>query len=224
MELGGKVHIMCADTGYHADVEFKLRSFLGSSDQTNAISGRIKKGKDTIATVDGYWDGKIDIKDKKTGEETSLLDVALLKEQRLPRYLMRLDNQKDYESQTLWLKVSEAILNDDQVAATEQKTIIEEAQRARARNLVAPWVPRFFHRDLHVMAPDDAALREQTMAIERLSKTVEAMNESQRVATAYRTQNMGRIPTATHSWDLFGGFVLALVLQALLNWIFYHKD
>ncbi|XP_063836187.1 oxysterol-binding protein-related protein 8-like isoform X1 [Ostrinia nubilalis] len=306
MELGGKVHVVCADTGYHADVEFKLRSFLGGSDQTNAISGRIKKGKDTIATIEGYWDGKIDIKDKRTGEESNLLDVALLKEQRMTRYLMKLDSQQEYESQRLWVKVSEAIANDDQIAATEQKTIIEEAQRARARNLVTPWVPRFFHKELHVQPPDgiidqgwrynhvntspwqsdevieyedefvigslrgpghgrapvsagpreisrrasdsdsrdelakrssksttrtlkqtlysiDTALRDHTHAIERLQKTVESLNEGHR-ATAFRPQNVGRIPTTTHSWDLFGGFVLAIVLQALLNWLFYHKD
>ncbi|KAJ0169693.1 hypothetical protein K1T71_014878 [Dendrolimus kikuchii] len=292
MELGGKVHIICADTGYQADVEFKLRSFLGSS-ETNAISGRIKKGKETVATVEGFWDGKIDIKDKRSGEETTLLDVAILKEQRLPRYMMQLHLQQERKSL--------------QIAATEQKTIIEEAQRARARNLIIPWVPRFFHRDLHVSPPEglvdqgwkynhtntspwqeeeiiefeedfviisaksghptprskpsvdlrpldtprrgsdsdsrdelarrsktstrtikqtlyamDTSLREQTVAIERLIKAVEAMNESQRIQ--FRPQNVGRVPTNSHSWDMFGGFVLAMILQALLNWIFYQKD
>lgn len=305
MELGGKIHIMCPETGYSADVEFKLRSFLGSSDQTNAISGRIKRGKDTVASVDGYWDGKIDIKDKKTGEESNLLDVSLLKEQRLPRFLVKLDHQLDYESQKLWARVSEAIANDDQVAATEQKTIIEEAQRARARNMVAPWVSRFFHRDLHAIPPPhgiidqgwkynhlntspwqlddvieyeedfviktlregpitgrtslesrrdivrvsdsdshdelarrsktstrnlkqalyaiDIALREQSLAMERLAKSVEIISETQRAA-AFHPQNIGRTHSSSHSWDLFGGFVLAMVLQALLNWIFYQKD
>ncbi|CAH2216097.1 jg25751, partial [Pararge aegeria aegeria] len=69
----------------------------------------------------------------------------------------------------------------------------------------------------------DASLREQTLAIERLSKTVDSLSEGQRAA-AFRPQNVGRVPTSSHSWDLFGGFVLAMVLQALLNWIFYHKD
>ncbi|KAM3955003.1 LOW QUALITY PROTEIN: oxysterol-binding protein-related protein 8-like, partial [Aphomia sociella] len=281
-------------------------------DQTNAISGRIKKGKDTIATIDGYWDGKMDIKDKKTGEESNLLDVALLKDQRLPRYLMSLEQQHEYESQRLWLKVSEAIDNDDQVAATEQKTIIEEAQRSRARNLVAPWVPRFFHKDLQTQPPDgvidqgwkynhintnpwqpeevleyeeefvirslqgsdsigpvaavvrerersqggsahrlsdsdshedaarrskassrtlkqtlhaiDTTLRDHTTAIQRLTKTIESMSEGQRTAVAFRPHNVGRPPAPTHTWELLGGFVLALVLQALLNWIFHLKD
>lgn len=50
---------------------FVRQSFLSSADQTNAISGRIKKGKETIATIDGYWDGRIDVKDKKTGVSAS---------------------------------------------------------------------------------------------------------------------------------------------------------
>lgn len=43
------------------------------------------------------------------------MDVTLLKDQRLPRYLLSLDNQLEYESQKLWIRVSEAIANDDQV-------------------------------------------------------------------------------------------------------------
>lgn len=70
----------------------------------------------------------------------------------------------------------------------------------------------------------DSALREQTQAIDRLSKTVDTISEGQRQAAAYRPQNVGRVPTSSHTWDLFGGFILAMVLQALLNWIFYQKD
>ncbi|XP_041984273.1 oxysterol-binding protein-related protein 8 isoform X2 [Aricia agestis] len=301
MELGGKVHIICQETGYHAEVEFKLRSFLGGADQTNAISGRIKRGKETVATVDGYWDGKIDIKDKKSGEETNLLDVGKLKEQRLPRYLVRLDRQHEFESQRLWLKVSEAIYSEDQVIATEQKTIIEEAQRVRARNLVTAWVPRHFHRDSLLIPPEgiadqcwrynhsntrpwqpdelieyeedfvitsavaglapglalaaglppglprsaprlrdrsdtdshddlarrsktstrtlkqslyciEATLREQTAALERLTATVELQ----------RLRPPTAAPQPSHSWDLTVGFVLAMLLQALLGW--FLKD
>ncbi|XP_013141934.1 PREDICTED: oxysterol-binding protein-related protein 8 isoform X3 [Papilio polytes] len=291
MELGGKVHIICQDTGYQADVEFKLRSFLGGADQTNAISGRIKKGKDTIAIVEGYWDGKIEIKDKRTGEESNLLDVNILKEQRMPRYLMKIDNQQEFESQRLWIKVSEAILNDDQIAATEQKTIIEEAQRARARNLLSPWVPRLFRRDSRTVPegiidqgwrynhantspwqPEeivefeeefvissalrcterpreppppsdsdsrdelarrsktstrtlkqaliaiDSSLREQSLALERLTRTVELFSESHRISDQMRATH--RPVQYSHAWDMFAGFVLAMLVQVLINWLF----
>ncbi|OWR51307.1 oxysterol-binding protein-related protein 8 isoform 1, partial [Danaus plexippus plexippus] len=331
MELGGKVHVICQETGYQADVEFKLRSFLGGADQTNAISGRIKKGKETVASLDGYWDGRIDIKDKRSGEESNLLDVAVLKDHRLPRYLVKLERQGVWESQRLWSKVSEAIRNEDQVVATEEKTIIEEAQRARARNVAVVWSPRLFTRgswDLpegimdqgwrychsntspwqpeelieyeeefvitslknvsrssdtrlreiatrsdsdsrdelarrtkataartsgesrlresrrsdsdshdelarrsktsarslkHTLSSIDSTIKDQTLAIDRLTRIVENISEGQR-ANAFRPQNLGRSPTTSHSWDLFGGFVLAMVLQSLLNWIFYHKD
>lgn len=43
----------------------------------------------------------------------------------------------------LWLKVSEAIAKDDQYAATEQKTILEEDQRRRAKSGV-PHATKFF--------------------------------------------------------------------------------
>lgn len=144
MELGGKVTVACAQTGIRADVEFKLKGFLGGAEQTNAVSGRIRKGKETLAHIDGYWDGRIDIKDKQTGEEGVFLDVAVLKMQRLKRYLVNMDEQQDFESQKLWAKVSVAIANDDQIAATEQKTVVEEAQREKAKSGVI-WVPRQFH-------------------------------------------------------------------------------
>ncbi|KAL4711061.1 hypothetical protein ACJJTC_015237 [Scirpophaga incertulas] len=262
MELGGKVHIMCPDTGYHADIEFKLRSFLGGTEQTNAISGRIKKGKDTIATVDGYWDGRIDIRDKKSGEEMNLLDVALLKEQRMTRYLMRIDKQQEYESQRLWLKVSEAIQNDNQEAATEEKTIIEEAQRSRARNLLSVWVPRLFRKDPNLQPPEgivdqgwryvhvntspwqddevmeyedefkisrtlkqtlnciDTTLRDHTIAIERLSKTVDSLGGQRDLTFRQSQAHSYRMPAPAHSWDVLIGFVLAIVVQGVTNWLF----
>lgn len=51
MELGGKVVINCEKTGYSCEMEFKLRPFLGGGELTNAVSGRIKIGKETIATL-----------------------------------------------------------------------------------------------------------------------------------------------------------------------------
>jgi hypothetical protein len=39
MELGGKVTIECEKTGYHTELEFKLRPFLGGGELTNAVSG-----------------------------------------------------------------------------------------------------------------------------------------------------------------------------------------
>merc|ERR1712106_924409 len=75
MELGGKVNISCEKTGYNTELEFKLRPFLGGGELTNAVSGRIKIGKETLAVLDGHWDDKVTIKDKKTGQEEVLWQV-----------------------------------------------------------------------------------------------------------------------------------------------------
>ena len=75
MELGGKVNILCEKTGYSTEMEFKLRPFLGGGELTNAVSGRIKIGKETLAVLDGHWDDKVTLKDKKTGQEEILWQV-----------------------------------------------------------------------------------------------------------------------------------------------------
>ncbi|XP_023324783.1 oxysterol-binding protein-related protein 8 [Eurytemora carolleeae] len=72
MELGGKVTIECEKTGYSTELEFKLRPFLGGGEFTNAVSGRLKLGKETLATIDGHWDEKVMFKVGATEEKTKL--------------------------------------------------------------------------------------------------------------------------------------------------------
>lgn len=90
MELGGKININCEKTGYQTELEFKLKvlagksttkivfqiscynsnisqPFLGGAEQMNQVVGRIRLGKETLATISGYWDGQILITDKRTG-------------------------------------------------------------------------------------------------------------------------------------------------------------
>lgn len=60
---------------------------------------------------------------------------------------MPLEYQNDWESEKLWIAVTNAINKDDQQAATEAKTVLEEAQRERAKERKAlgqEWVPKLF--------------------------------------------------------------------------------
>lgn len=103
---------------------------MGGSEQTNCISGRLKLGKETLATLEGYWDGTIQIKDKRTGEvQVMFSSTPVVRKQRLARYTVPLDHQGENESEKLWQHVSAAIRRDDMNAATEEKTLLEEAQR-----------------------------------------------------------------------------------------------
>ncbi|KAH8243815.1 hypothetical protein KR032_010415, partial [Drosophila birchii] len=134
MELGGKINIECENTGYRTELEFKLKPFLGGADATNVVVGKIKLGKETLATINGHWDKECRIKDSKTGEETLLFKVdAEMRSKRLTRHMVPIDSQERFESQFLWQHVSAAIAREDQVAATEEKTKLEERQRASAK-------------------------------------------------------------------------------------------
>ncbi|KAL7729826.1 hypothetical protein ACLKA6_014686 [Drosophila palustris] len=135
MELGGKINIECENTGYKTELEFKLKPFLGGSDATNVVVGKIKLGKETLATIHGHWDKELRIKDLRTGEESLLLKAdADMRAKRLTRYMVPMEKQLPTESERLWRLVSEAIAREDQVAATEEKTVLEEAQRAAAKD------------------------------------------------------------------------------------------
>lgn len=111
---------------------FFLQPFLGRSDQTNCISGKLKLGNETLATLEGYWDGVITLKDKRTGEQSTLWNPTdKIRHSRLMRHTVPIDKQEDFESEKLWQHVSAAISREDMTAATEEKTILEEAQRGQ---------------------------------------------------------------------------------------------
>lgn len=152
MELGGKVNIACEKTGYRTELEFKLKPFLGGAELCNLVMGKMKLGKETLFLIQGHWDGQISLRDKKTQEEQVLWNPSPeVRAKRLKRSTVPLELQQEYESERLWQHVSAAIVRGDQVAATEEKTILEEAQRRSTKERQArmePWVPRFFVQDL----------------------------------------------------------------------------
>lgn len=148
MELGGKVSIDCEYTGYKTEIEFKLKPFLGGSDYTNQVTGRLRLGKDTLATIKGHWDAEVKIKDSRSGEESVLFaPTPDVKGKRLKRYTVPMESQAPNESERLWQHVSDAIHRDDQRAATDEKTVLEEAQRnlVKERHATgAAWSPELF--------------------------------------------------------------------------------
>lgn len=70
-----------------------------------------------------------------------------VRKNRLKKYTVPLEYQGAWESEKLWYAVTQAINRDDQLAATEEKTRLEEAQRARAKerkSLGQEWIPKYF--------------------------------------------------------------------------------
>ncbi|XP_052798059.1 oxysterol-binding protein-related protein 8-like isoform X5 [Mya arenaria] len=151
MEMGGKVTISCPKTGYHCDLDFKLKPFLGIGEASNKIHGKIKMGGDTLASLDGHWDRDIYIKDKTTGESSLFFSPTPdIRAKRLKRYTVPIELQGDMESERMWKKVSDAVITQDMHAATQEKFVLEERQRQEAKERKAQlltWVPRLFERD-----------------------------------------------------------------------------
>ena len=70
-----------------------------------------------------------------------------VRQKRLKKYTVPMEQQGSWESEKLWHAVTLAINRDDQTAATEAKTKLEEAQRERAKerkSLGQEWIPKYF--------------------------------------------------------------------------------
>nr|XP_057931478.1 oxysterol-binding protein-related protein 5 isoform X2 [Doryrhamphus excisus] len=176
LELGGKVTIECEKTKCFTELEFKLKvhrkpllfcfcpavlelsltfwfcspqPFLGGSCAVNHISGKIFVGDELAATVDGHWDNEVCIHEKRSGQQTTLWNPGPdVRVHRLKRRVVHSGQQGEFESERLWRHVTSAIVERDQVRATQEKFVLEEAQRKEARERGdKPWTPRFFHQD-----------------------------------------------------------------------------
>ena len=152
MEMGGCVNIECVKTGLRAEIEFKLKPMIGGS--PDLVSGKIKSGKETLGYLSGSWalGGEIEYSDSKKaskkgkGETLLKIDEAFVKS-RLPVDFVKYEDQGQFESEKLWASVTDAIIHGDQVRATDEKKILEDAQREAAARLKAQnrkWETKLF--------------------------------------------------------------------------------
>ena len=73
-----------------------------------------------------------------------------IKSARLQRYTVPVDEQGEWESARLWQHVGQAIVKEDQVAATEEKTKLEVAQRQsrdERKESGVEWVTKYFEHE-----------------------------------------------------------------------------
>ncbi|KAM5248132.1 oxysterol-binding protein-related protein 5 [Ctenodactylus gundi] len=151
MELGGKVTITCEKNKLQAELDFKLKPFFGGSTSINQISGKIMSGEKIMAQLSGHWDRDVLIKEEGSGSPELFWSPSKeVRAQRLKRHTVLFEEQTELESERLWQHVTKAILQGDQHRATEEKFVLEEAQRQRSRERqqsLTPWKPQLFHQD-----------------------------------------------------------------------------
>uniref|UniRef100_A0A672QXI8 Oxysterol-binding protein n=1 Tax=Sinocyclocheilus grahami TaxID=75366 RepID=A0A672QXI8_SINGR len=193
LELGGKITIECEKTQCYTELDYKLKPFLGSSCNVNQISGKIRLGEDVLATVDGHWDSKVHLTEKRTGQQEVLWNPGPdIRRQRLKRQVVQVDQQEAFESERLWQHVTRAINDKDQMRATQEKFVLEEAQRQEARERAErPWNPRLFTfnsdtNEWHYKYPDTEAWDPEHCLLQfEKDGVIQTKEKSQRQRSSY---------------------------------------
>jgi len=130
MEMGGKCHLECAQTGYAADLEFHCKPFYGGKKHRVTANVYHETDKKPFLRVEGEWNGVMYTK-HPNGDQEVFIDT--LNTPTIRKKLKRLSAQDPEESRSRWQHVTEALRRQDIEAATEAKHMLEEKQRADAR-------------------------------------------------------------------------------------------
>lgn len=147
VELGGKVNITCAKTGYNASVTFHTKPFYGG--KLHRVTGEVKNtssGK-VICKVNGEWNGQIELNFTSHQEEPKVINTEALQVCR--KRVCPQSKQDEFESRRLWHRVTHALKSDDIDSATSAKHELEERQRKEARERKetgVEWKTKLFHR------------------------------------------------------------------------------
>nr|XP_057907607.1 oxysterol-binding protein-related protein 11-like [Doryrhamphus excisus] len=146
VELGGKVTINCAKTGYAAAITFQTKPFYGG--KLHKVTAEVKHNPTNVVTcrVQGEWNGALEF--TYTSGETKVIDVTKLP---VTKKLVRpIEKQGPTESRRLWQHVTEALRQKDMEKATEHKRLLEERQRTEERHrseTETSWRTRYFNKE-----------------------------------------------------------------------------
>ncbi|XP_069814734.1 oxysterol-binding protein-related protein 10 isoform X3 [Dendropsophus ebraccatus] len=146
VELGGKVNITCAKTGYSATVTFHTKPFYGG--KVHRVTAEVKHNPTNIVVckAQGEWNGALEF--TYNSGETKVIDTTKLSVIR--KKIRPLEKQGPTESRRIWENVTNALKSDNNEAASEHKHQLEERQRAEARQRAAmntPWKPKYFIKE-----------------------------------------------------------------------------
>ncbi|OOQ83018.1 Oxysterol-binding protein-like protein OBPalpha [Penicillium brasilianum] len=144
-ELGDHSYVRCPENNLVADIEFKTKGYFSGT--YNAIGGTIKNEKtgEVLYELSGMWNGEMHIKNVLTHQKEVLFDATHAKHAKPSA--RPINEQAERESQRLWEPTVKAILAQNHVAATDEKTKIEDRQREEAAKRAdegVEWRPRLF--------------------------------------------------------------------------------
>ena len=144
-ELGDHSYVRCPENNLTADIEFKTKGYFSGT--YNAIGGVIRNEQtgEVLYELSGMWNEEMVLRNVVDGHREVLWNAKGARH--APPQVRPPAEQGDRESQKLWRRTNEAILNVDHTAATDEKTAIEEMQRQEAAQRQQDgivWHPRLF--------------------------------------------------------------------------------
>ncbi|KAF9438688.1 hypothetical protein BGZ76_005831 [Entomortierella beljakovae] len=130
MELGDNACVKCPKLDLVCSLEFKVKGYFTGT--YNSIGGKIKRIStgETLYDISGKWSDELFIT-KKGGKQESYFDVKKAKIH--PKIVSPESEQEANESRNLWSKLTSALKVNDQNLATEEKSKVEDAQRAKSK-------------------------------------------------------------------------------------------
>ncbi|XP_048009599.1 oxysterol-binding protein-related protein 10 isoform X2 [Megalobrama amblycephala] len=146
VELGGKVSICCAKSGYSATVTFHTKPFYGG--KVHRVTGEVKHNPTgtIVCKAQGEWNGTLEF--TYSSGETKVIDTSKLPV--IKKKIRPLEKQGQYESRRLWQHVTTALKAGDIDTATEHKHQLEEKQRREGKQRTASsttWKPKYFIKE-----------------------------------------------------------------------------
>uniref|UniRef100_A0A3Q3EQ53 Oxysterol-binding protein n=1 Tax=Labrus bergylta TaxID=56723 RepID=A0A3Q3EQ53_9LABR len=146
VELGGKVTINCAKSGYSAVITFQTKPFYGG--KLHKVTAEVKHNTTNavVCRVQGEWNGVLEF--SYTNGEMKMVDVTKLPVTK--KSVRPVEKQGPTESRRLWQHVTASLREKDIEKATEHKRLLEERQRTEERHRAeteTAWRTRYFERE-----------------------------------------------------------------------------
>eukprot|EP01132_Coremiostelium_polycephalum_P001540 gene1540-1937_t len=140
-EVTGSTNLSCKKSGYFAEIEFKGRGMFKNKNSL-LVKVRHPSSKKSLYTLEGKWDGTVNIINSKTNANTLFFDSNTpICQPILPPE----DVQEENFSRRVWKHVIENINLDNEEEAQTQKHKVEEDQRVLAKSREGkPWSPTHF--------------------------------------------------------------------------------
>ncbi|XP_068590717.1 oxysterol-binding protein-related protein 10 [Cebidichthys violaceus] len=146
VELGGKVTINCAKSGYSATVTFHTKPFYGG--KVHRVTAEVKHNQtgNIVCKAQGEWNGMLEF--TYSNGESKVIDTS--KQPIIKKKIQPPEKQGPYESRRLWQHVTASLKAGNMDAATEHKHRLEERQRREGKQRAAtktPWKPKYFIKE-----------------------------------------------------------------------------